>query len=240
MKQITRQPHPRRRKLLLLLGQALVTGPVAAQNFEPGFARINFPACVVTPQQTEGPYFVNEMLLRSDLRTDPSDGQVSAGMPLTLTLRILSAGGTRCLPVADAMVDIWHCDAAGVYSDANDRAFKTVGKKFLRGYQITNQNGEVRFLTIYPGWYPGRAIHMHVKVRLKTRNARNYEFNSQLYFDETINDQVLQHAAYRRPGRRVRNNQDGIFQDGGRSLVITPRKDADGYAAAFDIGLGIT
>ncbi len=85
-----------------------------------------------------------------------------------------------------AIVDIWHCDAAGVYSDATDPGFNTVGKKFLRGYQVTDANGGVQFTTIYPGWYRGRTVHIHFKVRAKAKSGQSYEFTSQLYFDDAI------------------------------------------------------
>ncbi len=204
-------------------------------------AETNYPSCIITPSQTEGPYFVDELLLRSDLRGDPSTGLVSAGVPLALTLRILSAGGSRCVPVADALVDLWHCDAAGLYSDATDPHFNTVGKKFLRGFQLTNPDGKVEFVTVYPGWYPGRAVHLHVKIRLITKQARNYQFTSQLYFNESVTDQVHAQAPYaQRPGRRLRNPQDGIFREGGDQLLLTPQRTSSGYAARFDIGLSIT
>ena len=100
------------------------------------------PACIVRPEQTEGPYFVDEKLKRSDIRSDPSDGSVKDGVLLKLTLRVSGISDTGCTPNAGAMVDIWHCDALGLYSDVNDRSFSTVGKKFLRGYQVTDANGK--------------------------------------------------------------------------------------------------
>src|SRR5687768_15159292 len=115
-------------------------------------------SCVVTPQQTEGPYFVDERPNRSDVRTDPSDGSIKEGLPLALEIRVFAVGaavgadrGTDCKPIAGAVVDIWHCDAQGIYSDVMDDNFNTIGKKFLRGYQVTDKNGSVRFITIYPG-----------------------------------------------------------------------------------------
>ena len=116
--------------------------------------------CVAVPALTEGPYFVDELLNRSDIRTDPTTGAASDGTPLDITIRVFDGA---CTPLAGAHVDIWHCDAAGKYSD--ESANNTVGQKFLRGYQVTDDNGTAKFTTIYPGWYQGRAVHIHFKIR---------------------------------------------------------------------------
>ena len=107
------------------------------------------PSCIVRPAETEGPYFVDEKINRSDIRSDPSDGNVSPGAPLALTFnvsRVDSGGG--CAPLAGATVDVWHCDTLGVYSDAQDPGFSTKGKKFLRGYQVTDAAGQAKFTPI--------------------------------------------------------------------------------------------
>src|SRR5687768_7221316 len=168
-----------RRKVLALLGAAGAAMLAGRSNAQAGRARAadaKLPACIVTPKQTEGPYFVDERLNRSNIRLDPSDGSVSAGVPLTLELHISSINSAGCAPVVGAIVDIWHCDAAGIYSDATDPSFNTVGKKFLRGYQVTDAKGSVQFTTIYPGWYRGRTVHIHFKVRAKAQSGRDYEF----------------------------------------------------------------
>jgi protocatechuate 3,4-dioxygenase beta subunit len=103
------------------------------------------PACIVLPELTEGPYFVDEKINRSDIRSDPSDGSVKDGLPLQLTFRV-SQVNNSCSPLEGATVDIWHCDAAGVYSDASDPSFNTKGKEFLRGYQVTDANGVAQLL----------------------------------------------------------------------------------------------
>ena len=123
------------------------------------------PSCVVRPEQTEGPYFVDEHLHRSDIRSDPTDAQLRPGTPLTLQLLVSRLDTGNCQPLLGAQVDIWHCDALGLYSDVRDPGFDTVGKKYLRGYQMTDARGEVRFVTVYPGWYPGRTVHIHFKIR---------------------------------------------------------------------------
>src|SRR5207253_10058042 len=153
------------------------------------------PSCVVRPALTEGPYFVDEKLNRSDIRSDPSDGTVKPGAQLTLTVNVSRVSGASCLPLAGATVDVWHCDALGVYSDATDPGFNTKGKKFLRGYQTTDANGKVQFTTIYPGWYQGRAVHIHFKIRTSATGASK-EFTSQWFFDETLTDQVHAQQPY--------------------------------------------
>jgi protocatechuate 3,4-dioxygenase beta subunit len=210
----------------------------------------SFPPCIVRPEQTEGPYFVDERLNRSDIRSDPSDGSVKEGTPLHLALRVHEIRDQACLPLPGAMVDIWHCDASGVYSDVRDRAlFDTRGEKFLRGYQMTDGDGAVQFQTIYPGWYPGRTVHIHFKIRTTPEARRGYEFTSQIYFDDAISDRLFAQAPYIPTGRgRIRNREDGIFQDGGADLLLpltaidaqslnNAGNDTGGYAGTFDIGL---
>src|SRR5439155_24394219 len=104
-------------------------------------------SCAVTPAETEGSYWVDELLPRSDITVDPSDGSVRPGVPLRLNINVLRADA-GCAPAAGVQVDVWHCDAGGLYSD--EAANGTVGRKFLRGYQITDVSGVVRFTTIYP------------------------------------------------------------------------------------------
>ena len=198
------------------------------------------PGCVVSPQQTEGPYFVNEHLNRSDIRSDPADGSVKAGVPLQLRLNVSQVGSTSCTPLVGAIVDVWHCDALGVYSDVQDRSFDTRGEKFLRGYQVTDNNGAVQFTTIYPGGYQGRTVHIHFKVRTDATSQQGYEFTSQLYFDDAITAQVYTQQPYVSKGQRtLKNAQDGIFQRGGNQLLLALKKVSQGYAGAFDIGLQV-
>lgn len=198
------------------------------------------PSCVVRPALMEGPYFVDELLNRSDIRSDPSDGSVREGAPLYLTFNVSQITADGCVALPGAFVDIWHCDADGVYSDVVDRSFNTVGQKFLRGYQETDANGQAQFLTIYPGWYNGRAVHIHFKIRTFLNNG-GAEFTSQLFFDEEFTDLVYQQEPYASTGQRtVLNEQEGIFQQSGGQLTLTVSETSDGYAANFDIGLDMT
>lgn len=254
MKEKTANNLLSRRQTLRLMGAAGATALVALTG-EP-VARL-LPAvrrstvanaaafdCVVRPQLTEGPYFVDEKLNRSDIRTDPTTGVVSAGVPLILQFNVTGLGGGNCAPVPNAYVDIWHCDAAGSYSDVSNGAGQgnTSGKKYLRGYQVTDSNGEAKFTTIYPGWYSGRAVHIHFKIRLFAGTQETYEFTSQLFADDTLSDQIYTQAPYNSRGtRNTRNSNDGIYNGGGSQLLLNLTPSGQGYAATFNIGLqGVT
>jgi len=228
-----------RREVMVFLGATGAAWLVAGGlNHRRAVAGALGSSCVVRPEQTEGPYFVDERLNRSDIRLDPTDGQVKPGTPLALTLLVTRLGAGDCQPLPGAQVDIWHCDAQGVYSDVRDPSFNTIGRKFLRGYQITDTRGEARFITVYPGWYAGRTVHIHVKVRTAPVARRSFEFTSQMYFDDTLTDRVYADPPYAAQGlRTARNRQDRIFRRGGEQLMLAPSATADGYAATFAIGL---
>lgn len=228
-----------RREVVLLLGGSaacLIAGSLIPRRTIAGVQ--GGPSCVVRPEQSEGPYFVDERLNRSDIRTDPTDGRVRPGTPLALTLRISRLNAGDCQPLPGAQVDIWHCDALGVYSDVQDPGFNTIGQKFLRGYQVTDARGEARFVTVYPGWYAGRTIHIHFKIRTAPVAQRSFEFTSQLYFDDGLTDRIHADPPYATNGQRTERNQhDWIFRRGGDRLMLAPTATADGYAASFAIGL---
>jgi protocatechuate 3,4-dioxygenase beta subunit len=196
------------------------------------------PTCIVRPEQTEGPYFVDERLNRSDIRVDPFDDSIREGVLLYLRFNVTQITANACTFLQGVYVDVWHCDAMGDYSDIQSEG--TLGRKFLRGYQVTNAFGAVEFLTIYPGWYPGRTVHIHFKIRTELNNT-GYDFTSQLYFDDTLTDQVFLQPPYNTRGTRdTRNNNDGIYQNGGTQLTLTCTPDGSGgYAATFNIGLAI-
>ena len=108
----------------------------------------SIPGCVLRPEQTEGPYFIDEKLNRSDIRSDPSDKSIKPGVPLRLEFQVSTVTANSCGPLSGAMVDVWHCDALGVYSDVQDSVADSRGKKFLRGYQVTDEKGIANFLTV--------------------------------------------------------------------------------------------
>jgi protocatechuate 3,4-dioxygenase beta subunit len=229
-----------RREVLALLGAgtaALLAGRVSDRVYAAELKGDAPRMCVVTPEQTEGPYYVEARLHRSDIRTDPLDGIRREGVPLALAFRVLSVERGGCEPLNGAMIDIWQCDAQGVYSDVRDPRFNTVGKRFLRGYQLTDPDGRARFTTIYPGWYPGRAVHIHFKVRVKGEH-KGYGFTSQLYFDDALTDRIHARAPYAERGnQRTRNSEDGLYRRGGRQLMLPVTENSEGLAGAFDIGL---
>lgn len=197
------------------------------------------PTIVATPALTEGPYFVDEGLNRSDITVDPSNGAISAGFPLRLGITVSQLVAGVATPIAGAQVDLWHCDALGLYSDVAQEG--TSGKKFLRGYQMTDAHGNARFRTIYPGWYSGRTVHMHFKVRLFSGNQQTLEFTSQLFFDEAITDRIFTTAPYSQRGaRNTRNDDDGIYQDDDKGTLLMLRLADDGSHAVASFHVALT
>jgi protocatechuate 3,4-dioxygenase beta subunit len=236
------RPLSRREALALLgaSGAALAAGmtprPGCAQSTSGGAV----PACIARPEQTEGPFFVDAALNRSDIRSDPRTGENRAGVALRLTFLVSQLTGTNCAPLPDARVDVWHADATGRYSDVRGSGFgpSSAGQQFLRGYQLTDGAGSAQFLTIFPGWYGGRAVHLHFKIRPAPASAPRLAFTSQLYFDAALTARVFALEPYATRGQRwLRNDEDGIFRDGGRQLLLAAEPDGPGYAAAFAVGL---
>ena len=223
-----------RRRALGLLGAG---GGLAAASMLGGgpsdAAATALPACVVRPAMTEGPFFVDEHLKRSDVRSDPASGKVEAGVPLALSFLVTRVGTGGCTPLSGVTVDIWHTNALGKYSDEPREG--TGGQKFLRGNQTTDANGRASFSTIYPGWYNGRTVHIHFKLR-----QGNAEFTSQLFFDEALSDRVYALAPYNTRGpRTTRNADDSIYTNGGHQLMLNAGPSGKGYAALFDVGLNL-
>ena len=198
--------------------------------------------CVVRPEMTIGPYFVDEQLNRSDIRINSVDNTVREGIPLTLNVVVASVGGNSCTPIEGAQVDIWHCDAQGQYSGVSDQESDTSGQDFLRGYQLTNTGGGVQFQTIFPGWYSGRAVHIHFTIRTKGADGADYQFTSQFFFDDTLTDQVHALEPYASSGQRdTRNSNDNIYSGGGDQLLLNLQGDTTGgYTGSMSIGLDLT
>src|SRR5262249_49294581 len=139
-----------------------------------------------------------------------------------------------CTPASGVQVDIWHCDAGGLYSD--EAANGTVGRKFLRGYQITDTSGAVHFTTIYPGWYSGRTIHIHFRIRTFSGSTTTTNFTSQLFFDEAVNEQVLARAPYNSRGARDTTNAGDMIYTPSTRLVLS-LDGSGGYIGVFDVAL---
>src|SRR5437879_11557146 len=171
-------------------------------------------ACVLDPTLTKGPYWVDERLNRADIRSD-TNGLASPnprpGLPLALQLAVSAYASGVCTPLSGAQVDIWHCDASRIYSDVQG---VTAGQNFLRGYQVTDANGLAKFTTIYPGWYTGRAVHIHVKVRLfDASNNTTTKSTTQVFFDDSLTDGVFASVVpyYARGSRDTRSAADTIY-----------------------------
>jgi protocatechuate 3,4-dioxygenase beta subunit len=238
-----------RRDMVRLLGAGgaaslLPFGAIAASHERASALQTQASAarCVVKPEMTEGPYFVDHQLERADIRIEPTTGAAKPGEVLRLALSVVDATRGQCRPLPGAIVDVWQCDASGVYSGVTDpmQGFETVNQKFLRGFQTTNAEGLASFTTIYPGWYPGRTVHIHFKIRTQAAGSA-YEFTSQWYFDEALNDRVLSSAAYKRPGRRdTTNSSDMPFRNGGDQLLLTPTAGTNGLTATFALGLDLS
>ncbi len=200
-----------------------------------------------SPQETEGPYFVDEMLDRADIRADPTSGLLEDGIPLILQINVYDVNkGGNCVPLKNARVDIWHANSQGLYSDILQ--IGTLGKKYLRGYQVTDDNGTVRFTTVYPGWYEGRAIHIHIKVRTFEGAEKTFEWTSQLYMDDLISTGVHEQPPYSNHGQpTVKNMDDGIYSgpstdmtiqnNTGKHLMVDVTKTGQGYIGTFNVGL---
>ena len=163
--------------------------------------------CTQTAEQTEGPFYFDVDRVRSDIREDRK------GATLRLGVRVRDAA--ECEPIANAVVDVWHCDAEGSYSEP--------GETYLRGAQVTNADGIVEFTTVYPGWYPGRTVHIHAKVHLDKQTV----LTTQFYFDDTVSAHVFVDDPY--PGESNRdgfNETDGLYD---RNLELTLSEEGDGH-----------
>src|SRR5262245_31720040 len=180
--------------------------------------------CILAPEQTEGPYYIAGEKLRRNI----TDGHPGAPMQL----RTFVVDATTCRPIGNAAVDVWHADAAGVYSGFGAGSSS---RTFMRGVQRTNAKGLAQFRSVYPGWYQGRTVHIHVKVHV----GGNVVHTGQLYFPDSLTDAVYRRSPYSsRPNRTTRNADDMIFRDGGsRSMLKVKRAGSGLYVATITIGV---
>ena len=193
-------------------------------------------SCRVTVEQTEGPYYFDADKVRSDIREDRK------GTRLRLALRVQDA---ECAPVANAVVDIWHADAGGAYSGFDGSSAgggppapggggggAQTSTRYLRGAQVTNRDGIVEFVTVYPGWYEGRTVHIHAMVHVDNASV----LTTQLYFDDELSSKVYAaDGAYGARGDRDRlNGSDAIFD---ASLIVPAKAGDDGYVGAMTFNL---
>ena len=183
-------------------------------------------ACAVTPTETAGPFPSLTDLFRSDIR------EGKTGTLLTLTLKVVNTNAA-CAAVPNANVEIWHVDSAGNYSQYGTQQQQT----YLRGIQTTNAGGEVTFTTIYPGWYQGRATHIHAEVTINGVSRKV----TQIAFPESVNNTVHRSGVYASRGANPMSNAaDGIFADSLASELVTPTGDQTaGYAVTFQIAIAL-
>ena len=219
---------------MCVLAQGPPSSPVAGAS---PAASPTIPSCIVRPALTEGPLFVDLRLDRSDIRLD-TDGSMVDGTPLELRFLLSRLDGSACTAFEGATVDVWHCDAEGIYSAVNTMGMETSDQIYLRGYQVSDANGLVAFTTIVPGWYSGRAVHIHFKIRTFADDQTTWDFTSQLFFDEAWLAKAYAVEPYAaRPVADVPNARDGIYQGGGSQLLLTPTPSGDGHAVTFEVGL---
>lgn len=197
-----------------------------------GEAGAQAATCTLAPEVTQGPYWVDERLNRSDVTTGAGDG-----IPLSLTFTVLNS--ETCSAFGGAWVDIWHCNAPGLYSDVAGEG--TTGQTFLRGYQVTDSSGQCTFETIFPGWYTGRTVHIHVRVRTFDRTETTYNFPTQVFFTEANTATVMATSAYQKSGTRTTNSQDNIYgeevQKGNALVVPLSGNTVAGYSGTMQISL---
>jgi protocatechuate 3,4-dioxygenase beta subunit len=197
-------------------GEALGDGPAAVAS--------GAVTCVLAPEQTEGPYYLDDAKIRRNI----VEGK--AGVPLALRLTVVDA--SSCKPIKGAAVDVWHCDAAGVYSGTSAQG--TEDDRFLRGVQRTDAKGVALFRTIYPGWYRGRTVHIHVMVHI----GGNVVHTGQLYFSDAVTDAVYRRSPYnRRANRDPRNVGDSIYRNGGKRSTLKLARSGSGYTGRITMGV---
>jgi len=169
--------------------------------------------CARTAEQTEGPFYFDVDRVRSDIRED------RRGSTLRLGVRVRDAA--ECEPLQNAVVDIWHCDAEGSYSEP--------GETYLRGAQVTNADGIVEFTTVYPGWYPSRTVHIHAKVHLDKQTV----LTTQFYFDDTVSAHVFVDDPYSGESNRDGFNEtDGLYD---ADLELTLSDERDGHLGVITL-----
>lgn len=224
----------RRESLLRFAGAAAVVGAGGAWRLATAEAAGSgtdavsqgLVKCVLTPELTEGPYYVGGEKLRRDIT------ESKPGTPLLLNLKVLNA--RTCKAVKNATVEIWHCDAGGVYSGA---VASNPGTNFLRGGQKTDANGIAQIKTIFPGWYQGRAVHIHVKVHVRGSVVHT----GQLFFPAAITKAVYANAPYSTHGTSpdTTNAQDAIYRNGGAKGMLALKRNGAGYTGSIAMGVHV-
>ena len=201
-----------------------IDGDAQAAGSGPAAVVSGLVTCVLTPELTAGPFILDGDKVRRDIR----EGRPGARLELATTVVDVST----CKPIRGAAVDIWHCDAGGAYSGFAQEG--TEGETFMRGIQRTDRKGVARFTTVYPGWYSGRTVHIHVQVSA----GGSVLHTGQLFFPERLTDAVYRRAPYsRRPNRDTRNAADSIFRNGGARSMLRVARQGGGYVGRITMGI---
>jgi protocatechuate 3,4-dioxygenase beta subunit len=189
-------------------------------------------SCVVSPEETAGPYPDRTGMIGNSAfyRQDITEGK--SGLPLTLALTIVNVN-SGCTPVTNATVEMWQCDATGNYSEYGTSA----GQTFLRGLQTTDSSGRVTFKTIYPGWYMGRATHIHLEVFVNGAAVKT----TQIAFPEDVSSSVYRTGVYAAHGQNsTTNSGDNVFSDGtDHELAALSGDTSSGYTATLTVGISV-
>ena len=239
-----------RREVLAALGASLSAAALAACGSSPTAATstttsstattttptTNNAVCAVTPTETRGPYPDTTGMINNSafFRRDITEGK--SGLPLTLTLTVVNVN-SGCSAVSSLQVEIWQCDASGNYSEYSQQGFNGTGQTFLRGVQTTDADGQVTFNTIYPGWYQGRATHIHADVYRSGTIVKS----TQIAFPESVSAGVYGTGVYASKGQNSTTNAgDNVFSDGVTNELATVAGNATtGYTATLNIGIAI-
>ena len=200
-----------RRDFLRDASVAGIAGLIGAQSATSALAasapRLLASSCVLTPAGPAGPFYAPLGLLRRDLR------EAQPGLAMTLLLRVVRS--SDCSPVQGAFADLWHNNAGGTYSAFVAQG--TAGETWLRGVQVTNANGLALFETIYPGWYPGRTCHLHLKIHTPTD-----VFTTQLYATDRFSTSVWRQEPYASHGPNPTTNAIDSFYEPAATLALQP------------------
>ena len=201
-------------------GDSAATTSAAEATTDP--AATAAPDCVLMPELTEGPYYLDLDLMRSDL----TEGR--PGLPLDLRVSVVDA--EACEPIEGAAVDLWHCDAGGAYSGVDGAD----GESFCRGVQLTGADGVADFRTVFPGWYSGRAVHIHVKVSVDGKQTHT----GQLFFDPDVTSAIYATEPYAERGEQdVPNSSDGIYAESGGVTVVAVTVGDESATGAVTLGI---
>jgi protocatechuate 3,4-dioxygenase beta subunit len=206
-----------------LIAAALIPEAASAAGSGPSAVASGAISCVLAPEMTEGPYYVPAEKVRRNI----TEGK--PGAPLDLRLTVVDA--STCRTIRGAVVDIWHADALGVYSGA---IANNPGTNFLRGIQKTDASGVARFISIYPGWYQGRAVHIHVKVHI----GGTVVHTGQFFFKDSLTDAVYTQSPYSTRGPRdTLNAADSIYRNGGSRSILAVTRSGSGYIGKITMGV---